>query len=83
MNARYLTVRNVPPDLAAALDAERRKRGISLNQTVLEILSQSLAVKRQRNNGLRRLAGTWTEEEFREFEEATRAFEEIDRELWR
>jgi hypothetical protein len=83
MNAQHLTVRNVPPQLAAALDAERRRRGTSLNQTVLDLLSQSLAVKCQRSNGLRRFAGTWSEEEFREFEENTRVFEEIDRELWR
>ena len=35
MNASHLTVRNVPPELAAALDAQRRRRGTSLNQTVL------------------------------------------------
>jgi plasmid stability protein len=83
MNARHLTVRNVPPELSTALDAHRRRRGTSLNQTVLDLLSQALAVRRQRSNGLARFAGTWSEEEFREFEDATRAFEEIDHELWR
>lgn len=36
-----------------------------------------------RSNGLGRLAGGWSEEEFREFEEAMAPFERVDQELWR
>lgn len=36
-----------------------------------------------RSNGLGRLAGTWSEDEFRDFERATAQFEEADEELWR
>jgi hypothetical protein len=36
-----------------------------------------------RSNGLAHLAGTWTAEEHREFEESVAPFEEIDAELWR
>jgi len=35
-----------------------------------------------KGNGLRRLAGTWTAEEFRDFEESVALFEEVDAELW-
>ncbi|HXA16357.1 MAG TPA: hypothetical protein VN380_05160 [Thermoanaerobaculia bacterium] len=35
-----------------------------------------------RSNGLAHLAGTWTAEEHREFEENVAPFEEIDDELW-
>ena len=36
-----------------------------------------------RGNGLRKLAGTWNEEEFRSFGQAVASFGQIDEELWR
>lgn len=81
---QHLTVRNVPPDLAAALEDEKHRRRLSLNQTVLELLRQSLGVDpgRKRSNGLARLAGTWTDEEHARFEAAVAVTEQIDEELW-
>jgi hypothetical protein len=81
---KALTIRQVPPDLASALEEERRRRGKSLNQTVLELLAQSLGIAgRARSNGLAALSGTWTAEELREFESATASLEQVDEELWR
>jgi plasmid stability protein len=83
MNASHLTIRNMPQDVAAALENEKRRRGTSLNQTVIEILRQSLGVRGNRTNGLARLAGTWSEADEREFLNAVEPFNEIDRELWK
>ncbi|HEX7677809.1 MAG TPA: hypothetical protein VF713_06780 [Thermoanaerobaculia bacterium] len=80
---RNLTIRNVPDNLADALEKEKSRRKESLNQTVIELLSQGLGVGSSRSNGLARLAGTWTADEHREFEENVALFEEIDAELWR
>ena len=82
---KALTIRNVDPALAKALERERKRRGDSLNQTVLEVLRQSLGVSPggHRSNGLRELAGTWTAKDKAEFDAATQAFEAIDPELWR
>ncbi len=82
---RYLTVRDVPPELGEALDAEKRRRGVSLNQTVLDLLGQSLGVAptARRSNDLGRLAGTWRAEELERFEAAVAEVERIDEELWR
>ena len=82
---RAITIRNVPAKLAESLEHEKRRRGTSLNRTVLALLSEALGVSRPgpRSNGLRRLAGTWTETEFREFEQAVAPFEEIDDAIWR
>lgn len=82
---RHVTVRDLPAALAHALKQETRRRGKSLNQTVKELLQQALGLDddAQRDNGLGRFAGGWSEEEWREFEEATRPFERIDEELWR
>ena len=80
---KHLTVRNLPPAVAQALEREKRRRGTSLNQTVIDLLGQGLGVGVTRSNGLAALAGTWSEEEFRDFEKATAPFAEIDPELWR
>lgn len=82
---RHLTVRNVPSDLARRLDEEKRARGRSLNQTVLELLSQAvgLGARRSRSNGLAVLGGTWSAGEVAELEAALRFTEELDEELWR
>lgn len=82
---KTITVRNVPPDIAAALEAERRLRGISLNRTVLSPMHEALGLSdtRRRSNGLRQLAGTWTEDESRQFEETIASFQVIDEEMWK
>lgn len=79
---KNLTVRNVPDELHEALTREKHRRGQSLNQTVIDLLRQRLVVGTSRSNGLRRLAGRWTEDEFRQFEEATAPLERVDQELW-
>ena len=79
---KTITIRNVPQEVAAALEAEKRRRGKSLNQTVIELLSQGLGVWQPRRNGLACLAGTWSEAEFQEFTESVRQFEQIDTELF-
>ena len=80
---KAITLRNVPPDLAEALDREKRRRGQSLNRTAIELLKQSLGVGSPRSNGLGRLAGGWSEEDAREFERALASFGEIDPEMWK
>lgn len=79
---KHMTIRNVPDDLHQALQKERRRRGQSLNQTVIELLRQRLAVGATARNGLARLGGGWSEDEFRAFEDATSVFERIDEEVW-
>ena len=78
-----LTVRNLPEEVASALDKERRRRGTSLNQTVIDLLRQTLGVPGKRNNGLSRLSGTWTAKEHRQFLSSIRHFDEIDPDLWK
>ena len=82
---KTMTVRNVSPKLAAAIEAEKRRRGLSLNGTVLSLMQEALGVssRRQRSNGLRRLSGSWSEDEFRRFETNVAAFGEIDQDLWK
>ena len=82
---KTMTIRNVSTELASALEAEKRRRGLSLNRTVLSVMQEALGISsgRGRSNGLRRMAGSWSEDEFRRFETAVASFGEIDEELWR
>jgi hypothetical protein len=82
---RHLTIRQVPPELSRALDDEKRRRGTSLNRTVLDLLARALGLgsAAPRTNGLAALAGTWSKVEFDEFEKAVALTEQIDEELWR
>lgn len=80
---KALTIRNLPGGVADALEREKRRRGRSLNQTVIDLLAQSLGVEGTRSNGLAGLAGGWDEDELHEFEQAVSPFEQIDEELWR
>jgi hypothetical protein len=83
MNASHLTVRNLPKEIAVALEKEKRLRGTSLNQTVIDLLALSLGVTGVRSNGVARLAGTWTDAEHQEFLAAMPFFEEIDEAFWK
>jgi plasmid stability protein len=81
----YLTVRNLPAELTRALQEEKRRRGTSLNQVVIDLLRQALGLGwgEPRRNGLEKLAGDWTQEDLKAFEEATAVFEAVDEGLWR
>ena len=82
---KTMTIRNVSTELSAALEAERRRRGLSLNRTVLTLMQEALGISAggSRSNGLCRLAGSWTEADFREFEQAIAPLSEVDEDLWR
>jgi hypothetical protein len=81
----HLTIRNLPAEVAEALEEERLRSRSSLNQTVINLLGRALGVGDpvKKSNGLARLAGTWTQKEFERFEAAVALTEQIDEELWR
>lgn len=82
---KVLTIRGVSKRLSDMLEREKRRRGQSLNQTVLDVLAERLGVgdAGPRRNGLARLAGTWSREDHAQFEKAVATGEQIDDELWR
>lgn len=81
---KQLTIRHVSPRLAKHLDEERRRRGTSLNQAVLDLLQRALGMTEEPfDNGLGRLAGTWSAEDLAQFERDTAEFERIDEAMWR
>ena len=84
---KALTLRGVDEELEKRLRAKSTELGAaSLNATILRILRQSLGLEKRRyrvvHHDLDHLAGTWTETDAKEFEEATAPLAEIDQELW-
>jgi plasmid stability protein len=81
----YLTIRGVPDDLAKALQEEKRRRGSSMNQTVMDLLRQALNLgwTSKKRNGLEKLSGSWSQMEFNLFERSTAVFERTYEEQWR
>jgi hypothetical protein len=81
----YLTIRNVSPQLAHALEREVRRRGLSLNETLKQLLERALGLDAgpPPGNGLKRFAGGWSRKELADFEKATQVFETVDEAEWK
>ena len=81
---QHLTIRNVPADVARALDREKERRRTSTNQLVIELLAGALGIGgKPRDNGLAAFAGTWSDADLREFEAATTGLRQVDDEVWK
>jgi plasmid stability protein len=81
----YLTVRNVPDDVARELEEEQKRHGVSLNQAVVNTLRKGLGLGQPRKtNGLGQLARRWEQSEFETFERNVNEIgEAIDEDVWR
>ena len=81
-----LTIRNIEKQLHNALKQEASRKNTSMNRLVVHILKEAMGLEAQSAqksyHDLDHLAGTWSAEEFAEFEKATEAFEQIDEEMW-
>ncbi len=79
-----ITLRNLPGPLEKEIRKEARRRGSSLNRTVIGILERGLGMQsgQDKKRDLASLAGTWDEAALAEFREATSVFDKIDRENW-
>ncbi len=82
---KQITIRGVPPEIAKALAKEKNRRGTSLNQTILDLLGQYFGVNidSSYDNGLSKLAGTWSQADLKAFEKNTSIFNTIDKEVWK
>jgi hypothetical protein len=90
--AKQLTVRGLDARLERTLRAEAKRRGLSVNRTVLGLLSESTGLTEAprptseppaRSTDLDHLAGTWSAEEADAFDRQLGATRRIDAELWR
>lgn len=85
---KTITIRGVDEPMSKTLRERAKAESISLNQYVLKLLRESLGLAKERSHTRRYtdldyLIGSWTEEEFLEFEESQKPFAVIDEDLWR
>jgi len=82
---KQLTLRKIPEPVERALRALARETGMSLNKTAISVLRRGLGLEPspKQKRDLSGIAGTWTEEEAKEFERNLEIFEQIDEEVWR
>ena len=80
-----ITLRKLPENVERQIRRIARETNTSINKTIINLLKKSLGLKDADNKmrDLSDLAGAWSEEEVREFEENTQVFEKIDEEIWR
>lgn len=88
---KQATIRGIDGTLERRLREEARRRGLSLNRTVLLLLRQATGLAKpteyperrpKRFTDLDHLAGTWSDAQADEFDKAVEVFEQIDGELW-
>lgn len=86
MQSNNFNLRGIPPEVMIYLKNEAKNKQTSVNSLLLKIIEQSIGFGRQskktRYHELDKLAGTWTEDEGKSFEEKMKVFETIDKELW-
>lgn len=85
---KAITLRDVPPELARLIRRKAELEKSSLNKTVVRLLEECTGL--QQNKGkkplyddLDSLAGSWTQKEAREFDQALHRQRAIDPDLWK
>ncbi len=84
-----LTIRGLDDDLARKVRSLAKDEGLSLNQAVLKLLRRGAGLAAPKpdedviGNSLDWFIGSWSDQDLKEFQEATKIFDEIDEELWK
>ena len=75
------TIRGIPPALDAALRDRARAAGKSLNEVVLDALTEGVGLNgtRKKRRDLSHIAGTWKED--KAFDEAIAEQDQVDEDL--
>ena len=84
---KAVTIRGVEPEVAEKLKLTAAQQGKSVNQLTLEIIKESLGLKKEKkftlkHNDLDDLFGSWDEAEFKRIHARISAARKIDQELW-
>lgn len=89
---KQTTVRGIDNNLARRLREEARRRGLSVNRTILLLLRQATGLaapfepptsEAERFTDLDHLAGTWSEQDADEFDRAVEDFSRVEEDLWK
>ena len=86
MSAPNFNLRNIAPNVMLLLKKKAAQQKVSVNSLILQILEQDLGVahptKKAVFHDLDYLAGTWSSEDKKTFDDNIKTLETIDKELW-
>jgi hypothetical protein len=84
---KAITLRNIPPDVARAVERRASREGESLNKAVLELVAEGAGLKKRtrkvRHTDLDSLFGTWSKKQADAFDRQLRGLRTIDAEVWK
>ena len=80
-----ITIHNIAPDLEKCIRAAALENRVSLNKLIQKKLREAfdLEAVSVKKSDFSDLAGSWSEDDAREFEEVTKDFSAIDEEMWK
>ncbi len=85
MSANF-NLRNINPKVMILLKHEAANQNISVNSLILKFLERELGLaprkKKPHFSDLDDLAGTWSENDKKKFQDQIKFFEQVDQELW-
>jgi hypothetical protein len=83
---KSITIHGVDDPLAGLIKSKAQSDGLSVNQTIKNILETALGVKPRKDNGkhadFEEFCGIWTETDLAEFKENTKALRKVDPGDW-
>ena len=81
MKRSQYTIRQVPAHVDEALRRKAKLKGVSLNQILLETLTQSVGEEAAPYHDLDEIAGSWKPD--KTFDDALAAFDKVDPNDWK
>jgi hypothetical protein len=84
---KTLTLRGIDDELAKSLERTAKQEHDSMNAVILRLLRDKLGLPKSKfkevHHDLDDLAGTWTKDETREFDDVVRELSQVDEEMWK
>lgn len=86
---KQITLRDIPDNIAKAIEKKSKKEKLSLNRTIISLLERGTGVAaghkavRPLYHDLDHLFGSWSKKEAEEIENNLKSQRRIDYELWR
>jgi hypothetical protein len=84
---KAITIRHLDDDAYEWIGEQAAHRGLDEETLVIQLIQRGIDLEQKKNkltphHDLDALAGTWTEEEAAEFEDATEGFRRVDPDPW-
>lgn len=85
MSASNFNLRGIPSEVMQLLKREAKRLHMSVNALALKMIERGLGITHERPSyhDLDHLAGSWSAEQEKSFNENTKPFKKVDKDLWK